>query len=120
MNGTVDAIVELAGQPDYTEMKGSGAKPFTVYGRTEGTEIIPIGAPIIQEYTMKAAVTAAMGSIETYIPQFGHDESKCSTDTGFSWNLVLPILQVASDDGTSDKITIKDGFSDAPENWSGA
>ena len=33
---------------------------------------------------------------------------------------MLPILQVASDDGTSDKITIKDGFSDAPENWSGA
>ena len=59
-----------------------------------------------------------MGSTETYIPQFGHDESKCSTDTGFSWNLVLPILHVASDAGTSDKITFKDGLSGAPENWS--
>ena len=61
-----------------------------------------------------------MGSTETYLPQFGHDEGNCSTDTSFSWNLVLPILQVASSDRTSDKITVKDSFSDASENWSGA
>ena len=60
-----------------------------------------------------------MGDTETYIQQLGHDESKCGTDTGFSWNLVLPILQVASNDGTSDKVTVKDGFSDTPENRSG-
>ena len=89
------------------------------YGKTEGTEIFPSAEPIIRKYATKAAVTAAMGRTETYIPQFGHDESKCSTDTGFSWNLVLPILQVASDNGTSDKITFKDGLSGAPENWSG-
>ena len=57
-----------------------------------------------------------MGRIETYIQQFGHDESKCSTDTGFSWNLVLPILQVASGTETSDKIAFKDGLWNAPEN----
>ena len=109
----------LADHLDCTESEGSEPVPFMFFGKTEGTEIFPGVEPIIQEYTTKAAVTAAMGHTETYIQQLGHDESKCSTDTGFSWNLVLPILQVASGTETSDKIAFKDGLWDAPENWSG-
>ena len=109
----------LADHLDCTESEGSGPEPFMFYGKREGTEILPGVEPIIQEYITKAAVTAAMDNTETYIQQLSHDESKCSTDTGFSWNLVLPILQVASGTETSDKIASKDGLWDTPENWSG-
>jgi len=80
----VDAIVGLADHLDCTESEWSAPEPFMFYGKTEGTEIFPGAEPIIQEYTTKAAVTAGTGNTETYIQQLGHDESKCSTDTGFS------------------------------------